>query len=418
MSEEVDVLVCGAGVGGLATAAAIGALGATVLLVDKLTRRPPIAKGELLQPGALSSLREWGAEEILLRQGACALDRLSIRAPDGESLLALDYAAVLGPKERLLAADHQTILDALEATLPGNVTIRRGVRVDRLIRDSAGRVAGAHIQQPGGETAVRARLVVAADGIGSKLRAEAEMGGKRAEYAHRLLSFEVAGEYAGELSAYVTERGLRLVYPLPGGTTRVYTQVGPDELRGIGHVGLVGWTHRMVDGVPALDPMRDGLVAALAGRQLLPVPRFLAPSLAKPGLALVGESAHAVHPMAAQGMNTAITDAAALADRLRAVGGFAAADVDEALRSYQRERMPMLEHIATVSHNAARMITDVSPLGRLLGRTLMRNTARNPRLLAATCHNMAGVDVRPLRLTDRFYQLGLLRDANAQVIAR
>lgn len=416
MSADFDVVVCGAGAGGLAAAAALGELGANVLLVDKLVRRPPIAKGELLQPGALKWLRRWGAEDLLVHQGARALESLSIHAPDGECLLDLDYPACLGPGERLLAADYQTILDAIQAKLPANVTLWRGVRATGLIRDGAGRVVGTHLQRNGVETAIRAGLIVAADGIGSKLRAEAGIGGNRTEYAHRLLSFEVAGEHSARLSAYVTDRGLRLVYPLPEGRTRLYVQVGPDELRGSSSAELVAWTHRMLDGVPALEAMRAGLVVALAGRQLLPVPRFLARCLSRPGIALVGEAAHAVHPMAAQGMNTAITDAAALAGQIDGFGGFGATEVDHALRAYQRERMPELKHIATVSHNAARMITDVSPLGTRLGRTLLRNTARNPRLLNATCHNLAGIDARPLRLTDRLYQLGLLRDANAQFI--
>ena len=53
---RTDVVVCGAGVAGLAAAHALGALGLEVLLVDKQTTLTTAAKGEVLQPGALKIL--------------------------------------------------------------------------------------------------------------------------------------------------------------------------------------------------------------------------------------------------------------------------------------------------------------------------------------------------------------------------
>lgn len=46
-----DVVVCGAGVAGLAAACALGRLGHRVLLAEKQDAVKPVAKGEVLQPG-------------------------------------------------------------------------------------------------------------------------------------------------------------------------------------------------------------------------------------------------------------------------------------------------------------------------------------------------------------------------------
>lgn len=80
MSGDYDVVVCGAGAGGLAAARALDAIGLRVLVVDKQRRPRPVAKGEVLQPGALRVLRRWGTDRLLTRNGALRLGRLVVRS--------------------------------------------------------------------------------------------------------------------------------------------------------------------------------------------------------------------------------------------------------------------------------------------------------------------------------------------------
>ncbi|MFI9508727.1 FAD-dependent oxidoreductase [Nocardia sp. NPDC052566] len=411
-SSEADVVVCGAGAGGLAAACALGALGLRVVVLEKQLRPLPIAKGELLQPSSLEALARWGAGPRLVRGGGVWIDRLCARAPDGRVLLELDYRRLLGAGRCILAADYPAILGALEDSAAPNVEVRRGIRVRELVRDSAGRVCGVELAD-GKPRTVSAALVVAADGSASSLRDGVGIALTREQYPHRLVSFEIPGSHCAELAAYVTDRGLRLAYPLPNERTRLYLQAAPDELRGMDGSDIRRWAVDAVTQVPALAELAQRLLAPETRRQLFAVPRYLADRLSVPGLALLGESAHAVHPMAAQGMNSAIADAVELAAQLTEAGEWSSAAVDHALAGYHRVRLPHLRHVATVSHNAARMLTMVSPLGKLLGRRLMRGTANNPRLSAATCRNIAGIDPHPLRPLDRLYQLGLLPDPRA-----
>ncbi|MFD0648149.1 FAD-dependent oxidoreductase [Streptomyces malaysiensis subsp. malaysiensis] len=238
-----DVLVCGAGVGGLAAARALGGLGLDVLVVDKQPRIRPIAKGEVLQPGALRLLRSWGVEQRLDAQGAVRLGRLVVRDPRGTALMSLDYGQLPAPDQWLLAHDHTTILTALAEGLGPRVELRRGVRAESPLRDDSGRITGLRLAEGGRVYEERAPLVVAADGISSRLRTWADIEAKRIDYPHRLVSFDIADAEAAaradDFSAYVTDRGLRLLYPLPGGRLRLYLQAGPDELRGVTARG--GW---------------------------------------------------------------------------------------------------------------------------------------------------------------------------------
>jgi 2-polyprenyl-6-methoxyphenol hydroxylase-like FAD-dependent oxidoreductase len=408
-----DVVVSGAGAGGLAAARALGGLGLRVLVLDR--QRVPVAaaKGEILQPETVRLLDGWGALDALRQAGVRPVSRLAIRDPVGDPLLCLDYGQLPGKYREIMCADYASLQAALADGLPSTVEIRRGVRVETALRDDAGRVVGVAVA---GDTVseIRAPLVVAADGMSSALRKAVGVAVDRQEYPHRLVAFDVHDvDVADEVSAYRSARGLTLVYPLPERRCRLYVQVTPDEFRGGGTADLSGWCDRLLAEVPAIAALGTAIRGSLHRRQLLAVYRLRADRLSVPGLALVGEAAHAVHPMAAQGVNSSLADAETLAAVLSGVSTLEASTVDEALAAFHTARRSRLDHIATVSHNASRMITSVSGLPKLLGARMMRRTAANPRLLGLTAGNLSGTNVRPLSTLDRVYQLGLLKDRRA-----
>ncbi|MFI6761840.1 FAD-dependent oxidoreductase [Micromonospora sp. NPDC050417] len=409
-----DVVICGAGVGGLASARALGALGLSVLVLERQAAPVEVAKGELLQPESVRILDRWGVLPALRTGGAVPVGRLAIRDPAGRILLGLDYDALPGTYRQILCTGYPNVLHALAGTLGPTVEIRRGVLVEGALRDPTGRVTGVRAVDGGKPVEIDARLVVAADGLSSRLRRSVGLDGIRRDYDHKLVAFDLPGvQVADEVSAYRAGHGLRLVYPLPGDRCRLYVQIRRDELRGLGGDALAAWCDRVLTGVPALTPLADALRTHLRQRQILAVYRLRAPRLAVPGLALVGEAAHAVHPMAAQGMNSSLGDAEALADLLDATGGTDTGTLDRVLADYHTTRLRRLDHTATVSHHAARMLTSTTGLARLVGGRMMRHTAANPRLLGLTTGNLAGVAPHRLTPVDRLYQLGLLGDRRA-----
>lgn len=403
MTPDHDVIVAGAGVAGLAAACALGRLGHRVLVLDKQPGPSTAPKGEVLQPGSLAILRDWGVVDRLEDAGALRLSRLVARGPGGDARMTLDYGHLPAGHPWLLAHDYPAILAALTDALPASVEVRRGAVVRGLLRDGD-RVTGVRT----GDGSSAAALVVAADGVSSRLRRAAGIEVRRRDYAHRLAAFDLHGapETEPDFSAYVTDDGLRLRYPLPGGRVRLYVQVGPDELRGLDSDALRSWAGFVAQGCPALEPLAAALRDGVEHRQVLPVSRFLAGALAVPGLALVGESGHAVHPMAAQGMNSAIADAHELATVLRQGGSLAAPVVDHALTRYDAARRENLRHIGRTSHNAARMITERS----WVGRRALRGTGGNDRIRHEVMHTMSGLGVRRLTPIDRLHQVGVLPD--------
>jgi 2-polyprenyl-6-methoxyphenol hydroxylase-like FAD-dependent oxidoreductase len=408
VSTDVDVLVSGAGVAGLAAAHALGGLGLRVLVLDKQREVRAVPKGELLQPGATGVLADWGVAGELAADGALRLSALVARDASGAPLMTMDYRALDTEWPWLLVHDYHVILGALARTLPASVELRRGVLVRELVRDEHGRTTG--VRTDGGD--LTAGLVVAADGLSSRLRRDAGIEVERADYPHRLAAFELTDQPLGDdVSTYATPRGLAMRYSLPGGRARLYVQVGPDELRGVAASAAAGWIDTLVRDVPAFAPLREAVACAWPTRQVLPVGRALTSSLAADGVVLIGESAHAVHPAAGQGMNSSILDAASLAARVRALDGDLSPDLlAPLLREWSAERRTQLVHVGTTSHNATRMISDVAPFRRALGRRALRKTGGNRRLRYTIMHNMAGLGQHPLSPLDRLHQLGLLPD--------
>ncbi|MEV6977076.1 NAD(P)/FAD-dependent oxidoreductase [Kitasatospora sp. NPDC093806] len=413
-----DAIVCGAGVAGLATARALDLAGLRVLLLEKRRVPAPVAKGEVLQPSSVRILRDWGVLPMLLRRGAVPLGQLMIRDAHGRRLMLFDYRTIPGDDRQLYSLDYPEILAALRESLGEGVESWPGALVEEPIRDG-GRVSGVRVSWRGRTRELAAPLVVAADGRSSRLRRSAGIETTSTEYPHRLLSFDIDVEgvpaAAPEVTTYLTGQGLRLAYPLPGRRMRLYAQVSPDALRGAGREHLERWCRELLDGTPALRPLEERLEGSLGSRQLLNLWRFTASVLAVPGLALVGEAAHCVHPMAAQGMNTAIADAEALArclaDRGFADRGFAARPsataADRALEAYQAERSAWVRHMDRMSHDATRMITQLSRPGQAIGRRVLRRMDGNPRLRYQATYNMAGLGIRPFTALDRLHQLGL-----------
>ncbi|GAA1961502.1 FAD-dependent oxidoreductase [Kitasatospora viridis] len=406
-----DAVVCGAGVAGLATARALDLLGLRVLVLEKQRAPAPIAKGEVLQPSSLDVLERWQVLPRLAERGAVPLERLMVRDGAGRRLMLFDYLALPGAHRGLLALDYPLILAALRESLRDRVEVWPGALVEAAV-PAGGRLSGVRVRHGGRVRELTAPLLVAADGRSSRLRAAAGIEARPVAYPHRLLSLELADvpEQAPEVTSYLTDQGLRLAYPLPGHRLRLYAQVPPDALRGADPAQLRGWASGLLDGTPALRPLAEQVRAGLGSRQLLGLWRYRVARLAVPGLALTGEAAHCVHPMAAQGMNTAIADAAALADCL-AEQGFAdrpsAAAADRALLAYHGRRRSWVRHIDLMSHDATLMVTRPSWTGRLIGRQLLRRIDRNPRLRFQATYNLAGLGIRPFTALDRLHQLGL-----------
>ncbi|HXM55670.1 MAG TPA: FAD-dependent monooxygenase, partial [Candidatus Dormibacteraeota bacterium] len=212
-----DVVVVGAGVGGLTAAIGAGRIGrARTLVIDQ--RRgpgagPDVHKGEFLQPSSLEILAAFGGEAELRRRGAIPVEALECRDAAGRRLGAFDYRLLAHRFDHGLVATHARIRGVLLAEAARTADVRFGARAVDVLRDRRGRPAGVVVAGADGRVErVTARLVVGADGPGSAVRRRLGIPFERAVYRHRFAAFDVpAAGLPPRIVCFLTRGGARIV---------------------------------------------------------------------------------------------------------------------------------------------------------------------------------------------------------------
>jgi 2-polyprenyl-6-methoxyphenol hydroxylase-like FAD-dependent oxidoreductase len=363
-------IVVGGGIGGLATARALLRRGWTVTVLEQAPAFGAVGAGIVLAPNGARAM-DWLGLGQQLRARGMAHGAAGIRAASGRWLLRTrveDLQRRFGaPAFALHRADlHQLLVDASTAA-----TLRTGHQVTSV---SQGRdAATVRYDGPDGPGTATAEVVVAADGVNSRLRAT-------------LFPDHPGPTYAG----YRTWRGL---LPAPA-TPAIPIGAAATETWGRGRrFGIVP----LADGqlywyatasLPSRSPAEDGLadLAAAYRGWHAPIPQVLAATppqallrhdiyhlqtplrrFAAGRVALLGDAAHALTPDLGQGACLALEDAVTLAV---AIGG--QADVPAALAAYDQARRARTQRLVRASWTAGRIAQWRNPLAAGLRDTLAR----------------------------------------------
>ena len=351
MTKVWDAVVVGAGPAGSATAAHLARAGLDVLLVDRsrFPRDKPCS--EYLSPGATPLLERLGVADEVERSAHAKLAGMKVVSPGGAVMCGRFAAAHPYPSPRPYSyALPRTTLDAIlvRAAARAGATLREGVAVEDLSRDARA-VSGVVARTGSGvREAVRARVVIGADGLRSVV---ARRLGLRCTSPPRRIAFtahvaDVRGmDGMGEL--HVGRSGYVGMGPIGGGVTTVALVLPLARVRaGAGGLGgLGGLDHRTawfaeLERFPGLRGRFD--VRRMVREVLVtgPFAQWSRASVADEGGALlVGDAADFFDPFTGQGIYSALRGAELAADTVTAALRHGGSVGRAALAPYRRARL-------------------------------------------------------------------------------
>lgn len=186
------------------------------------------------------------------------------------------------------------------------------------------------IERDGARESVRASVAVAADGAGSVLRASAGIAADIEDYDQVAIVVNAATERAntGEAFERFTTSGPLAVLPTVGGGYTVVWAVRPARATELLALDDAGFAAELL----AAFGWRAGRWTRVGRRHQYPLALSRASETVAGRVVLIGNAAQALHPVAGQGFNLGLRDAATLAEML--AGGTAAPDFTELLARF------------------------------------------------------------------------------------
>jgi len=289
----MNIVICGGGIVGLTLARLLRLRGQEPIVLERMPEGAFIPRGYMLPFQGFPPLEEIGVLGELRQEGWDIAPR-----QDGTPVA--------------ICVQVGKILGALARDLP----VEYAHTVTELVHDPIGRVVGVVAEGPDGPRTIPADLVVACDGIGSPLR---DMAGLEAKFEP------------------LADASLAWMSPEPGGVSFAMAYMSDG-----GHIGTLGWPQgsagwRSVDKVGAEAALAPGLDAiknmwidllpesekGISGLTSLDQVRYNEPKLLtcpewwKPGLLLIGDSAHFFGPETGVSSGIGMGDAHALAEAVR-----------------------------------------------------------------------------------------------------
>ncbi len=411
MSEQTRpgeaIVIAGGGIAGLSLALALKqALGNAfaVIVADPVFAGPgrPDTRAYAVAAAAQAMLTSLGIWDKIA-DGAQAMTEMVVsdsRSGDVVRPVFLTFDGEVEPGQPFAhMVGSGALIEALTAACREAGVQLRGEGVTRF--DSG--EAGVSVVLAGGE-ALRARLLVAADGARSRLREQAGIGWVGWDYGQSGLVATIGHErpHGGRAVEHFLPSGPFAILPLSDGGR-------------LGHRSSMVWSERN-ENVPALLSLdEEGMLAEIERRFGLELGEIAleSPVTAHPlgfgvarrfvgeRLALLGDAAHVIHPIAGQGLNLGLKDVAALAeiivDAARLGLDPGAGDV---LEGYEQARRFDTVAMGAVTDGLNRLFSnDATPLrlARDLGLGLVDRLPGLKRFFIREAAGVAGAPPRLLR---------------------
>jgi 2-octaprenyl-6-methoxyphenol hydroxylase len=368
MPQEVDVAIVGGGMVGASLAAALSGSGIRALLIESVPFESAAQPSFDERTTALGNASRRIYAALGLWDGIAA-EAAAIRSIHVSDAGRFGFARLEAREQGIEAFGYVIANRTLGAALwrklssASELTLRVPARLEDLHIEADAvhlSVIGAH----GAAEAFRARLVIGADGANSQVRAAAGIAAEIEDYAQVALVANVASDepHAGRAFERFTPSGPLALLPLASGRRAVIWAVTPENAQRLLALDEAAY----LQALQAAFGWRAGrfTTAGARGSYALRLTRAAAPLAAR--AILIGNAAQALHPVAGQGFNLGLRDAAMLAEVLAQAQGDAGAP--EVLRRFADWRAKDRSGVVRFTDALVKLFGDTRP-----GLGILRN---------------------------------------------
>jgi len=333
---DFDVIIIGSGLVGAGFALALRAAGLKLALVDAQPPQPPCAGWDsrvyAISPGSAAFLESCGVWQQLDAGRVTRVEDMRIFGDDVAS--ELDFSAYdAGLRELAFIVEHGQLQNVLWNALQQEPCIALFAPAECSALSIAAETAELRLRD--GRT-LRARLVVGADGADSWVRAQAGVQVTVSPYHQSAVvaNFNIAKPHGNTAFQWFRRDGVLALLPLPENrTSMVWSTV---ETRARRLLALSSQDLAAEVAATSRGALGDLELITPAAAFSLRLQRVR--QLVRPRVALIGDAAHNVHPLAGQGLNLGLRDARELAQTLMRRGPHSDCGDYHLLRRYERAR--------------------------------------------------------------------------------
>ena len=369
--SSFDVAVVGTGVPGLAVALGFAQQRLNVALIGPRPAPHAATRAEqfdsriyAVAPGSVALLEGLGVWASVDQQRISPVEHMRVFGDEGQPLTFDAYSATV---ERLATIVEESellrVLDAACGFQPAIARIQSSFHSFAAQPDSL----TIHLDD---SRPLTARLLVGADGASSAVRAAAGINAIVKPYDQTAIvaNFACDRPHLNTAWQWFTDEGVVALLPLPGAhVSLVWSAPAPLALE-LAALSADQQARRVSERCvsTAGESNAVGTLTATGAAQSFPLRRITVSRLIGPRLALVGDAAHVVHPLAGQGLNLGLQDVALLLEAVRAREAFR--DVGDAavLRRYERGRAEALGLMGFTTDALAQLFAFDDPLVRRL----------------------------------------------------